>query len=426
MRRLSVLSFLVAAILSREALAAEVVIVPTLRNDHQFNPDYHVAHLMVLLDAVAPDALLVDDYTEWLRRECPWNAVFPEAHAALGYAQEKSIEVFGTDMSPKETLESSLQIVKSYSGRYRDPQVIATEFRQVLDTNGARIARDFSFASRPRDLAAMLSDVFPKTRNGWTDSQRAFHLRESQRISEQVERVVLANSRHRRWAIVLWWGHALLVENALQNRDGMSLIAISNYLPLDNVAVNKRLDFKHTAWILSGVLDEWYGMWAPQAFDGKRIAVLLNRLKNIAPDDPTTTFLEARWLMRNRDFRGSEPLLTRLIERPGDSKLPFPINGKWVRPPWSSVRQKAKLNLAFVHDYHGEREKALNLYHELLEAGERLNEEARAIGYVYDDIQTVVHSYTVRPYTGGPEEAFRHFPIVVREPTCAPSKQQSR
>jgi tetratricopeptide (TPR) repeat protein len=150
------------------------------------------------------------------------------------------------------------------------------------------------------------------------------------------------------------------------------------------------------------------------------MARLLARLKGLAPDDLATQFIEARWLMRNRDYENAESILVKLVEDAGDARFTFPLNGKWIRPPWTSVRDKSKLNLAFVYDVRGERAKALMLYAELLELGDGLNTEAHALGYIYDDIRHVIESYTRVPYTGLPEEAYRHFPQMTGIPVCDP------
>ena len=234
-----------------------------------------------------------------------------------------------------------------------------------------------------------------------------------------MERLTSTNRSFRRWAILVWWGSAPVLEDVFRERGNARVVPVTQFLPLKPSALESRMDYRNTAWILSGILDEWFGMWAPQG-PGERIAALLARLKALSPEDPVTGFLEARWLMRNRDYKAAEPILARLVDTAGDAKFPFPINGKWIRPPWSSVRDKATLNLAFIYDYKGEREKALRLYGELLEQGDRLNEEARCCGYVYDDIRAVIEGYTRSPYTGMPEVAFRHFQVVVKIPACEP------
>ena len=73
----------------------EVVILPTLESDHQFNLDYTVAHLMALLDTISPDAVVASDATAWLRNACPWQAIYPENHMASVYARERSLPIFG-------------------------------------------------------------------------------------------------------------------------------------------------------------------------------------------------------------------------------------------------------------------------------------------------------------------------------------------
>jgi tetratricopeptide (TPR) repeat protein len=148
------------------------------------------------------------------------------------------------------------------------------------------------------------------------------------------------------------------------------------------------------------------------------VAGLLKQLQTLAPSDPGTRFLEARWLMRNRDFKAAESVLRDLVAGAGEARFTFPINGKWIRPPWSSVQKKAKLNLAFLHDLRGDRDSALRLYRELLAAPD-LDAEARAAGYAYDDIRWVIEDYTRRPFTGRPDEAFRHYRGRAAIPPCA-------
>ena len=398
----------------------EVVVVPTLGNDHQFNLDYTVAHLMTLLDVVSPDAILISDYTEWLRRDCPWSAVSPETHVALGYARERSLPLFGTTARPSYTYDEAVKFAKEYREKYPDAQSVRGAYRSVLDSTTAVIAQDYSFAGESRSPEVLVNRVFPSKIKEWNQQQRDAATTRSKQIADEFERLAASNSSYHRWAIVIWWGDALFVEHALRERGRVRVIPTNNYLSLKPEALEKRMDYKNTAWILAGILDEWYGMWAPQVFSGERIAALLTRLKGFAPKNPVTEFLEARWLMQNRNYEAAEPILERLVNTAGDAKFPFPINGKWIRPPWSSVRDKAKLNLAFVYDYKRERDKALKLYRELLELGDRLNEEARAAGYIYDDIRFVIESYTKIPYTGMPDEAFRHFPFIAKVPACAP------
>lgn len=71
------------------------------------------------------------------------------------------------------------------------------------------------------------------------------------------------------------------------------------------------IDAKHPAWIVSGHLDERYGMWAPQAFPRGRIAGLLVRLKALAPGGSATEFPEARWLLQKKDYEAAEPILAK-------------------------------------------------------------------------------------------------------------------
>lgn len=402
----------------------EVVIVPTLGNDHQFNLEYTVAHLMTLLDAVSPDAILINDYSDWLRRDCPWSAANPETHVALGYARERSLPIFGTSASPSYTYDENVKFAKEYREKYPDAQSVRGGSRSRLDSTTAVIAQDYSFAGESRSPEVLVNRVFPSKMKEWNQQQRDAVTTRSKQIADEFERLAASNSLSHRWVIVIWWGHALFVDDALRERGRVRVVPTNNYLPLKLKALEKRMDYKNTAWILAGILDEWYGMWAPQVFSGERIAALLTRLKAFAPKNPVTEFLEARWLMQNRNYKAAEPMLEHLVDTAGVAKFPFPLNGKWIRPPWSSVRDKAKLNLAFVYDYKGERDKALKLYRELLELGDRLNEEARAAGYTYDDIRFVIESYTKSPYTGMPDEAFRHFPLTAKVPACAPDSSR--
>ena len=401
-------------------LPAEVVIVPTLGNDHQFDLDYTVAHLMALLDAISPDAILISDYTEWLRRDCPWSAASPETHVALGYAHERSLPIFGTSAKPSYTYEADVKFTKEYREKYPDAESVRSGFRQALDSKTAAIARDYSFTGESRDPQLLVTRIFRSKAADWTPQLRDAAMTRSKQIADEFERLAASNPSYHRWVIVIWWGHALFVEDALRQRGTVRVVPVIKFLPLKPKAIEKRMDYSYTAWILAGILDEWYGMWAPQTFPGERIAALLTRIKRLSPNDPVTEFLQARWLMQNRDYKAAEPILERLVNTAGDAKFSFPLNGKWIRPPWSSVRDKARLNLAFVYDYKGERDKALKLYRELLELGDRLNEEARAAGYTYDDIRFVIESYTKSPYTGMPDEAFRHFPLTAKRPACAP------
>ena len=284
-------------------LPAEAVIVPTLGNDHQFNLDYTVAHLMALLDAISPDAILISDYTEWLRRDCPWSAGNPETHVALRYARERSLPIFGTSATPSHTYEADAKFAKEYREKYPDAQSVHNGFRERLDLTTAGIARDYSFTGESRGPQVLVTRIFRSKLAEWTQQQRDAVMTRSKQIADEVERLTANNDPHRRWAIVIWWGHAPFVEDALRERRTVRVVPINNYLPLKPEAVEKRLDYKNTAWILAGILDEWYGMWAPQTFPGERIAALLARLKRLSPSDPVTEFLQARWLMQNRDYK---------------------------------------------------------------------------------------------------------------------------
>jgi tetratricopeptide (TPR) repeat protein len=398
----------------------EVVVVPTIGNNHQFNLDYTVAHLMALLDAISPDAILIRDYTEWLRLGCPWDAASPETHVALGYARDRSLPIFGTGATPDQTYyEATIKFVKEYREKYPDAESVRPVMRAALDAHTAQ-ARDYSFTGASCSPEVLFTRILPLKLAELTQPQRDAARTTGKQIADELERLEASNPLYHRWVIVIGLTTAPFVEDALRERGTVRVVPISNYLPLKSAAVEKRMDYKTTAWILSGLLDEWFGMWAPQAFPSEHVAALLTRLKGLSPQDPVTEFLEARWLMQNRDYTTAEPILERLVNTAGSARFPFPINGKWIRPPWSSVRDKAKLNLAFVYDYKGERNKALSLYRELLELGDQLNEEARASGYAYDDIRSVIESYTKSPYTGLPEEAFRHFTLTAKIPACAP------
>jgi hypothetical protein len=394
------------------------VVVPTIANDHQFNLDYTVAHVAALLDAINPDAIIVDDYTDWLRRNCPWNAYYPEIHVALEFGRAHSIPVFGRSDAPQATLETTARNLERYNARYSDVSIVATEVRAVLDRNSARIAREYSFNSNKTDLSYLLSHVLPERRKSWSEQRRQSHDEQCRRRANQIAGVIQVNPAYKRWAVLQFWEQAARVEELLGDALSANFRPIGEYLPLSADAIEARMDFKHIAWILSGQLDEWYGMWAPQVLNGARLRHLMTRLQDLAPDDPVSAFLEARWYLLMRDFNRAEPILVRLSSILDDRKFPFPINGKWIRPPWKSVRDKAKLNLAFVYDCRGKREQALAIYRDFLEKADALSDEARAVGYVFDDIRAAIQSYVDRPYSGMPEEAFRHMLEVARPPIC--------
>ena len=397
----------------------EVVIIPTLGADHQFNLDYSVAHVAALLDAIAPDALAIADVTDWLRAGCVYRAVLPENHIALKYAREKSIPIFGTRTpSLPAEFEQTVDAIHRENERYAAPDALEREYRVRLDETTARIAREFSFPSGPQTLGTLLRSGFAARASTWTQAEREATAAAARRITDSVVLLIRANPQ-RRWAVLLPWGTALSTAELLRAQPDIRYRPVDEFLTSADGALPKRMDAGNISWILSGMLDDWYGMWAPQIFPAERIAALLNQLQTLAPRDPSTRFLEARWLMRNRDFKAAESILTALVAGAGEARFPFPINGKWIRPPWSSVRQKAKLNLAFLHDLRGDRDGALGLYRELLSAPD-LDAEARAAGYVYDDIRWVIEDYTRRPFTGRPEEAFRHYRGKAAIPPCAP------
>ena len=373
---------------------------------------------MALLDAIKPEAIVVNDFTDWLRHACPKNAFLPEVHVALDYARERSLPIFGTFTTPAPTFEVIEKLSEEFMKTNPDVRAVESGYRKRLDTTTARIACDYSYRGESRDLQVHIARIFPSKRKDWTEGRNNSFSTESKKIAVEIERLVVNNPAHRGWVALLPWEYAFGVEEAIRGQKTARLVAVTDYLPLEPAAIERRMDSKNTAWILAGTLDEWFGMWAPQVFPGERLGTLLGRLKRLAPEEPATAFLEARWLMQNRGYGEAEQILKRLVESAGDAKFSFPINGKWIRPPWSSVRDKAKLNLAFVYDYTGERDKALILYRELLEKGDQLNDEARWGSFLYDDILAVVESYTKNPYTGMPEEAFRHFPITAKRPKC--------
>lgn len=399
----------------------EVVVVPTLGTDHQFDLDYTVAHVAALLDAIAPDALAIADVTDWLRAGCVYRAVLPENHIAFNYAHERSIPIWGTRTPPSAfEYEQTVEWIHAENERYASPGTVEREYRVRLDEDAARIAREFSFNPDPQTLRSLLRSGFAARAVTWTTTQREAALSAARRIVDSLVPLILENP-HRRWAVLLPWRDALGTAELLRAQSGVRYRPVDEFLSSADSALAKRMDAGNISWILSGMLDEWYGIWAPQVFPAQRIAALLSQLQALAPRDPSTRFLEARWLMRNGDFKAAESVLVDLVADTDDARFPFPINGKWIRPPWSSVHKKAKLNLAFLYDLRGDRDGALRLYHELLAAPD-LDAEARAAGYVYDDIRWVIESYTRLPFTGRPEEAFRHYRGTTAIPPCAPRR----
>lgn len=397
----------------------QLIVVPTLANDHQFDLDYTVAHLEALLDAIRPDAILVDDNSEWLANGCLFQDTSPENHVALRYSTRAGIPVFGTLLlTPPTAYQSALRTEEQYRTASIDDARNA--FRPRLDRTAAAIARDYSFATPPARLDRLLNSVFSLKADSWTPQYRAGIQTRSVVLADSIRSRMREHPERSRWVALLYWGTALPIQDSLRLRGDIALVGVEQFLPIDPAAVDRHLDAANLGWILSGVLDEWYGMWAPQAFSGERVSAMLRRLHDAAPEDPATMFLQARWFMQQRDFEAAEPLLRKLVEDAGEARFAFPLNGKWIRPPWSSVAWKAKLNLAFIHDYRGERDAAMALYRELLSIGDELNSEAQAGGYVYDDIRRVIESYAVTPYSGMPDEAFRHFPLKAGVPECAP------
>lgn len=402
-----------------------VVVIPTLGTDHQFNLDYTVAHLASVLDAIEPDAVVIGDYTEWLNAKCIWAAVNPEYHLALRYAEEKRIPVFGTrTRTSPEWYPATVAANRKEIARNLTADSVRDGYRKRLDQTTARIARDYSFNPGPQSLEALLRNGFAAQGSGYSARDRELIGTAALATADSISRVISAQPQKRTWAIILPWSQALPVAERLRSSNQLHLRPVSGFLDAAQSKLNDRMDFVNLAWILSGVLDEWFGMWAPQVFPSERIAALLRTLERMAPNAPMTLFLRARWLMQNRDYDSAQRLLTALVADTTDARIPFPINPKWIRPPWSSIRQKTMLNLAFIHDIRGQRNSALVIYNTLLAQGEKLNSEAQAAGYNYDDIRSVMESYVRTPYTGIAEEAFRHFPATVGVPSCDPHRSE--
>jgi len=398
----------------------EITVVPTLGTNHQFDLDYTVAHVEALLDVIRPDAIVLDDFTDWLRNGCVVSATAPEYHLALRYAQRHNLPVWGTrDRPPASAYADVVRAVTQVNGQ--TPESVERNYRARLETETARIAREFSFAPEPVTLAFLLQAGFAKWAAVQTPAQREAIAAGGRQAAETLLSIIAANPQPKRWAVLMPWGRALATGEALRRQPAVRYRSISSFLRAADRALPDHMDASNLAWILSGTLDEWYGMWAPQVFPTGRLAGLLRQLQRLAPTDPTTRFLHARWLMQNRDYAAAEPLLVSLVNDSTDARLPFPINGKWVRPPWSAVRLKAMLNLAFVRDLRGSRDSALALYREVLAKGTELDAEARAAGWVYDDIRSVIESYTQSPYTGLPTEAFRHYRLSAAVPPCDPA-----
>ncbi|OFW20126.1 MAG: hypothetical protein A3G21_03770 [Acidobacteria bacterium RIFCSPLOWO2_12_FULL_66_21] len=403
--------------------APDVVIVPTLGTDHQFDLDYTVAHLAAVLDAVAPDAVIVEDYTDWLRADCVYQTAAPENHVAIQYARSHHIPIWGARDRPSPgDYEASLAAARRLSEQYATREAVERDYRRVLERTTARIAREFSFSPEPQTLRYLLRSGFAHRAAARTSAQQDAITSAGRSLNESVRSLVGAHPQLRRWAVVAWWGRAMALDDVLRTDAAIRRRPVTEFLTAADRALPARMDSLHISWILSGMLDEWYGMWAPQVFPTNRIAGLLRRLEALAPADPTTRFLNARRLMQNRDYSAAESILAGVVADAGDARFPFPVNGKWIRPPWSSVRRKAMLNLAFVYDLRGDRDGAQRLYRQILTAGDELDSEARAGGYLYDEIRSVIESYTQTPYTGLPVEAFRHYRLVAAVPACDPGR----
>ena len=330
------------------------------------------------------------------------------------------LQVFGTRGWPADAYAQSVRSVQADNARLRDTASAFRMVRTVLDAKAAFIAREYSGNTEPQGIERLIAGGFLKREAAFTVNQRNSAARQAANFADSVEAVIATHRLPKRWAVLAGWAQARLVSDSLRTRPGLRVIPIDSFLPLSPERIDRKLDYRNLSWILSGVLDEWYGMWAPQAFPNRRIAILLGKLEAIAPGDPVTEFLRARWFMQHRDYAAASVILARLAVRTPDTPFPFPLNGKWTRPPWNSVNRKARLNLAFIRDYNGQRDQARELYRGLLTDGDALNTDARAFGYVYDDVRSVVESYIDHPYTGLPSEAYRHLASLVRIPDCAP------
>jgi len=378
-------------------------VVPTLGNDHQFDFDYTVDHLAALVDATAADAVVLADFTDWLRAGCIYQAGTPEHHVALEYSQRTGAAIWGTRSRPAPGgYDRAVQAAGQLNERYPSLDAVEHDYRPALEQTTARIAKEFSFTMEPQTLRVLLKSGFAARAGHWTPPQRDGITSFARQFTDSLSAIISANPKHRRWVVLLWWGHALHVTEFLRTQLGVRVRPVETFLSAADATLPKHMDARHIAWILSGALDEWYGMWAPQVLPTERLARLLQTLRALAPRDQTTRFLEARWLMQNRDYAAAESILVQLAADTSDARFPFPLNGKWARPPWSSVRNKAKLNLAFLFDLRSARDSALQLYGELLATGDALDVEARAAGYIYDDLRWVVESYKQRPYPASP------------------------
>ncbi|MGI8619754.1 MAG: hypothetical protein ACR2L6_11815 [Gemmatimonadaceae bacterium] len=423
--QLVVLCALVSGSLGAQSRRNTVVIIPTIGNDHQVNLDYSVAHLAALLDVVRPDAIIVDDATSWLARSCPLNTAQPEIHVALGYSREFRIPIHGLrDWPPPgvpDPYAASLRASQAESAQSRDTAAAHAMWRGQLDRRSAQIARQYSYPSGATGLEQLVARGFADREAALTPQQRTDYLTRATALADSVMRLV-STSPARRWAVVVNWTIARPLTQALRTRPGVTVRPVESFLPVSAAKLERRMNRANISWILAGNLDEFYGMWAPQVFPRERLAALLRRLERIAPGDPVTDYMRARWLMQNRDYAAADTIMSRLAALQPDVNFPFPINGKWIRPPWPSVRRKAQLNQAFVLDYRGRRQEALAIYNELTALGPELDADARFFGYLYDDIQAAIRSYVDRPYTGDPSEAFRHWMGTVRRPECEPGR----
>lgn len=405
--------------------AKTIVVVPTIGSDHQFNLDYSVAHVAALLDVIAPDAIVLDDATSWLAGGCLLNPSLPEAQVSLAHAAERRIPIFGMRDWPPPLMDdvfgATLGASNAENQRLADTAAAHASWRAQMDRRSAQVARDYRYAIDPPTLERLIASGFAEREATMSAPQRSASRTRAAALGDSVMRLVSSTPAVKKWAVVVNWANARPLADALRGRSGIEVRAVESFLPLPAEALERRMDRLHLAWMLASNLDEFYGMWAPQSFLGERIDALLRRLERIAPADPVTEYLRARWLMQHRDFTSADSILSRLAELKPDVTFPFPINGKWIRPPWSSVRRKAQLNHAFILDYRGQREDALRLYRELLASGGELDVEARYFGYRYDDIQAAIRSYLGRPYDASPSDALRHLRGTVARPECEPA-----
>src|SRR5687767_11957607 len=97
----------------------ELILIPHIGNDHQFNLNYTVAHLLALLDAVHPDALVLYDEPEWVKQGCLWQTGNPAAHAVLNYSLEQSVPLYGVGLTA-EAFTKTKKSIEDYQKSYPD------------------------------------------------------------------------------------------------------------------------------------------------------------------------------------------------------------------------------------------------------------------------------------------------------------------